>query len=309
MKTLSAGQVKYAEIFLRSQARPLEWARYAHHFWGEPARNVFIELRRFVNPDGGFGHGLEADLRVRESSVICTTVALQICSEIGATEQAAEVRGAFRYLQAALDPDAGVWPIVPPVVEQAPHAPWWTWDEDLASRWNGFRANPRAEIVGYLHQFPGLFKEDVRDSLTREVVEQLDEMAPSLEMHELLCYVRLVETANLSADVRETLVAKLRPVVQRAVATDPSQWFSYGLQPLWVASTPQSPFAEQLGDAVQANLDYLTDAQGNDGAWAPNWDWGGKHPKVWRKARIELKGVLTLRNLRALDAWGRLEKK
>ena len=50
------------------------------------------------------------------------------------------------------DPAAMVWPLVPPNTDDAPHAPWWTYGENVAESWNGFLGNPRPEIVGYLHE-------------------------------------------------------------------------------------------------------------------------------------------------------------
>ncbi len=39
----------------------------------------------------------------------------------------------MRYLMATYDSDHEVWPMTPPNVDDAPHAPWWHYDEDVAT--------------------------------------------------------------------------------------------------------------------------------------------------------------------------------
>ena len=88
MKKLStASQRKIAAYLTSDEVRPLEQQLYRYHFDGGTAAEVITELARFQNADGGFGHGLEPDLRLAGSSVIATTVALQRCREIHAPER------------------------------------------------------------------------------------------------------------------------------------------------------------------------------------------------------------------------------
>jgi len=52
-----------AENFIWSAARLLDRHRYAMSFADGPAGPVIDSLRGYRNPDGGFGHALEPDLR------------------------------------------------------------------------------------------------------------------------------------------------------------------------------------------------------------------------------------------------------
>ncbi|MCK4793901.1 MAG: hypothetical protein KAV87_59795, partial [Desulfobacteraceae bacterium] len=81
----------------------------------------------------------------------------------------------------------------------------------------------------------------------------------------------------------------------------------YVLKPLHVATSPGSPFAGMLAAEVEANLDYEIERQDEDGSWAPNWTWGDNYPEVWPEAEREWRGVLTLKMLKLLRGFGRLE--
>lgn len=59
--------------------------------------------------------------------------------------------------------------------------------------------------------------------------------------------------------------------------------------------------------ALEQNLDYEIEQQCEDGSWSPNWSWFGQFPEEWPTAEREWRGVLTLRTLRALQAFGRLK--
>lgn len=307
MKTLSQEAQNRARNFIFERGRPLEQAKYAFYFEGGSRKAVLSALAAFQNPDGGFGHGLEPDLRTPHSSVIATTVGLQLLQELKAQVNHPLVQGAMRYLMATYDAERQVWPIIPPEVEAAPRAPWWTYSENVAENWGGYLVNPRAEIVGYLHDYRELVPDDVRARLTEAVVSFLDDHADEIGTEDIACYVRLVEASGLPDSIRSELVAKLRPVVDRLVVRDPTEWRKYVLTPMKVVETPDSPFAELLSEAMHENLDFTIEHQAETGAWEPEWTWGGLYPEAWQQAKREWSGVLTVRTLRILQVFGRLE--
>lgn len=298
-----------ARTFVMEQGRPLEQALSRFFFDGEPAQAALDELAFYQNADGGFGHGLEPDLQLPASSVLATTVALQHLRALGAGEDNSLALGAMRYLMATFDPAIEAWPIIPNTVDEAPHAPWWAFDDQLAERWRGFKANPRAEIVGYLFDYPALSPVDLREELAEVQAMHLETSAGALETHDLLCYVRLVETHGLPGPLRSWLLPRLAPVVDRLVATQPEAWAQYGLKPLAVAGSPDSPFAGQLAAAIERNLDYEISQQGPDGAWAPAWSWFGLYEDAWPQAERDWKSVLTVKTLRQLQQFDRLEQR
>lgn len=302
MKLSQEAQAK-AQAFLFEQARPLERSLYSYHFQGGDREEVFTELAPFQNPDGGFGHGLEPDVRLPDSSVIVTTVGLQILRELNAAEDHPLVPGAIRYLLDTYNSEHEGWLIIPETVDKVPHAPWWQYDGDLSK----CRANPRAEIIGYFFDYSGLVSGDLRDRLVAVVLSHLDTLPDAMEMHDLLCYIRLAETKTLPEAARAKIMQKLTRAVGCVVAREPDQWEGYGLKPLMVVTSPDAPFAQMLAQETNLNLDYEIGCHQEDGSWAPNWSWSDAFPEAWPEAEREWKGVLTVETLKTLRNFGRLE--
>ena len=294
-----------ARGFVQERARPLERARYACHFQGGSAEAVCSALAAFQNADGGFGHALEPDVRLPGSSVIATTVGLQILREVGAGEDSPLARGAVRYLLDAYDAEHECWPQIPPAANEWPHAPWWTYEEDPEG-WRRLLANPRAEIVGYLCEYAALVPGGLRERLVSAAVEHLEANADSLDMHDLYCYIRLAETPALPQEARATMQPLLAQAIDRVVVRDPARWTGYCARPLDLVSSPDSPFAPGLAEAIDANLDYLIEQQLEDGTWPLTWSWASDYPDAWAEAEREWKGIKVVANLRILQSFGRL---
>ncbi len=303
MKTLTKANYDKAVTFLKRDARPLERALYAFHFAGAPAAAALDELARFQNNDGGFGHGLEPDIRLDDSSVIATTLAFQRFRELKTPADHPMIAQACRHLLDAYDTRHINWPIIPPNIDDAPHAPWWVRDGDLEKS----MSNPRAEIAGYLHDYAAHFPDEMRETVTQSVVGYLLSQPDKMEMHDLLCYIRLWETPILPEDSKAQILEKLKRIVDNTVECNPEAWKGYGLPPLAVISSPESPFADSFADAIQQNLDFLIESQDEAGAWGPNWSWGDQWPDAWEQARRDWTGQITLDNLRKLRAFGRIE--
>lgn len=309
---LSPQALKSAEHFIQTHARPLDQARHRLHFADGSVSDVLDELAAFQNEEGGFGHGLEPDIRAPESSVICTTVAFQILKEIRPNddENAARpmIESGLRYLLNTLNQDSLHWRIVPLAVANSPRAPWWH-EDGRAESFDLFALNPTAEIVGILYDyaldFPDLIALETAAKILEKVmgtIAALDE----IEMHDLYCCLRLLDARNLPVDIREQLQNQLLQLTAQSVVTDPEKWEEYGLRPLDVVDGPDSPFFAKLADAVSANLDFEIKEQSAEGAWLPTWSWGGFYPNDWEVAKVEWAGTITLNKLRKLQKFGRL---
>ncbi len=304
---LSVDSFDRASRFVRTLARPLEQALFSHHFEQPAAEAVLQALAAFCNPDGGFGKALEPDLRCEDSSVLCTTIALQVLHDLDAGPDEPMALGAVRYLMSVYDKKLRAWPIIPAEANRAPRAPWWHHGGQKGATEHDL-GNPRPEVLGYLWEYA---EESVgvglRDSLTAAVVGHLDTLGDDIEMHELLCYVRLAEARNLPRATRGKLLGKLTPQVTRLAAGESAAMADYGLRPLDVAPTPESPFARAMTARIEVNLDHDIATQHEDGSWHPNWDWSDRYPEAWSRARREWQGVLTLRRLLALRSYDRIE--
>ncbi len=299
-RCLDAAGLARAEAFLAG-SRPLEHVLWEHAAGRTSAQAVRDALASFQAPSGGFRHPLEPDIRAPHASPYATTVALQTLLALDTPGDDPLVAGAMRYLADTYDADARTWPMAPAELDTAPHAPWWSLDDDPADR----LVNPRAEIVAYGLHYPGFIAKDVVLALLGDILPDLAKRADGLEQHELLCALRLLRAPLAAAD-RSRLESVLRPVVARLVGHDGEAWSNYGLQPLWIAATPTAPFADDLAAPLAANLDWLLDTQGEDGAWSPAWDWSFVDAEAWATAKREWQGILTVKSLTALQAHGRL---
>lgn len=306
MKMLTGRAVDKARAFVEGTARPLDRERLAFHLDGADTGPVVHELAQFQNADGGFGHGLEPDLRAPASSALATTVGLQVLREIGVPGDHPVVAGAVGYLVNTYDATRKAWEIIPEEADAAPRADWWNHakaGEALAR----FLVNPRAEIVGYLRQYGAPVPQAMLDELFEDILSHMTGSAPRVEMHDFLCYLRLAETPGLPEAVRGPVVERLRGSVRHTVETDAKAWNGYCATPLDVAPTPTSLLADAFTpQEIAANLDHLVTSQKRDGAWAPAWEWG-RYPTAWRQAKREWKGVLTVRALTTLRAHGRVQ--
>ncbi len=306
MKKLLQAAFQRAMAFVREQGRDLDRSLLSYYFEGGSAASVLAALAAFQNDDGGFGHGLEPDLRTPASSVIATTVAFQNFRSLGVPADHPMVRRGIAYLLETYDESRQVWPIIPPEVEDAPHAPWWDYASSEAG-FGGFLVNPRVEIVGYLHDYCGIVPADLLDRLTAAVFEHLESLPDEVEMHDIMCFVSLAETAALPESYRERIWAKLARAAEHDVAREPEELTGYVLKPLYLVSSPDSRLATGLADEVAMNLDFEIEQQGEDGSWSPNFSWGDQHPEAWEVAKREWQARMTLKNLRVLRDFGRIE--
>jgi hypothetical protein len=311
MKKLTTDQFARARDFIHSQARPLEKVLFELEFEEGSVENVLLELRKFQNPDGGFGQALEPDLRTPTSSALCSEIGLRYLAERNIPADHPMVGVAVAYLLDSFDAAAQIWRVIPEDANDHPHAPWWH-DEDgsLVQTFDDFRVIPRAGILAALYQYAELVSAEWLAAVTERTVSDIENLA--MEQFggggDTLVYaLRLAEAPGLATSLKSRLVPRLREVTKTVVTRDPEKWGSYSIPPLKIASTPQSLAADLLRDDLQNHLDYLIEQQTAAGCWEPTWSWFGSYPEQWEQAKIEWRGLLTLDNLLALRAFGRVE--
>ncbi|MYE88688.1 hypothetical protein F4X33_06810 [Candidatus Poribacteria bacterium] len=305
MKRLTHAAFQNAQNFIMDQGRALDQRRFEFHFEAGSADAVLAELAAYQNDDGGFGNSLEPDIRTSASSAIATTVGFQVLREIRAPVDHTLVRKGIEYFVATFDESRQVWTIIPPEVEEAPHAPWWNY-ENSAETFGQFLVNPRAEIVGYLHEFSDGVPPQLLQQLTTAVLDHLDSLPDEMEMHDILCFARLAETEALPD--RNKIWEKLARAAVPHVARNAEQLTGYVLKPLWLVPSPESRLAAELKEEVKMNLDFEIERQGEDGSWSPNFSWGDRYPEAWQIAKKEWQSRFTIETLKTLKDFGRIEQ-
>lgn len=303
VKKLSKVRLERAGQFLCTEARALERAWYQYEFENGSDEAVWKELLAFQNEDGGFGQGLEPDLRCKASSALATTVALQHASLLPPSEwKETMIKDCFRYFAQTYQADKWGWEIIPQEADQEPRANWWNYSEH-SEHWG----NPNAEILAYLLSYGHNANDELR-SLSSKLLDYaliyLQETCTRHEMHELFCFLRLYD--ELPAHAQKAVAEPMKQFVMQSVVSNPEDRNGYCAVPLQVAASPTTRFYSLFAEAIPHDLDQLIDEQSEQGTWGPNWAWG-RYEEQWRAAKQEWTGIITLQNLRILKAYGRIE--
>ena len=301
---LSRDHFDAARQFIAARARPFDAALFAHGLGQGSAEAAMVALIAFQNPDGGFGHGLEPDMRSPASTAIATSIGLRSLVRLEAPAHHPTVVGAIEWAAGALDREKGVWPIVGEDVELAPHAPWWTWSEELAADWNGFHFNPTAEILAHLYRYRKATPAAVFECAEAGLRRALGEVALLDGAYDLKCAIRLAESDSLPADLAKPLEELIR---RSLTAHDPTdEHFS----PFDAAPMPSSPFADLVDGRIEPALTALVENQADDGGWNwnPEWAWGFVDKNAWADAHRDWRGSATRETLEILIAYGRVER-
>src|SRR5919112_3541305 len=111
-----------AQRFVLANARLVDRHRLAVIVRGAPVEPVLAALRAYRNPDGGFGHALEPDIRDPASQPASTLHALEVLAGVGALDDPM-VSEAAAWVATIAEPDAGV-PMALPSAAAHPRAPW-----------------------------------------------------------------------------------------------------------------------------------------------------------------------------------------
>lgn len=302
--TQAAFQAARAYIF--TYGRPVDQHLFAYHFEGGSAQAVLAALAAYQNEDGGFGHGLEPDLRTAASSAIATQEAFNILRAIRADSTEPLVQRAVHYLLNTLDHERLRWPIVPAAVEDAPHATWWSY-ANSEQTFGGFLANPRAALVGFLHEHQTLVPAELLSRLRTSVIAHLHTLPAALDMGDFFCCLTLATSLNVPDADKAVVVDHLQRAVPLVVATEPAQWGAYQLTPLDIAPAPDALLAAVVDDSsIAANLDWLIGRQQPDGSWPLTWSWEVVDAAAWSQAERDWKGHITVARLKTLQAYGRI---
>ena len=316
MKRLSRRQFERAADFIRKGSRELERALFAYHFDAGERNEVLETLKAYQNEDGGFGRALEPDVRAPDSSAYLTECGLELLKGIACAKSEPMVTRAIAYLKASYDKTEGVWPILPEIAQEYPHAPWWSETneheafENLRKTFNDFKLIPRARIVSLLHHFDAGESIPRSASLTADVLRSIIAADPDQlgGGGDALYYaLSLVQNKKVEHPLKERAQEHLLEVMPRVVSLASSQWSSYCVAPLEVFPTPSDLAEGEIADAVQRHLDFVVESQTPAGHWEPTWTWFGLYPEAWEQAKREWRGVITLKNVLTLHAYERLE--
>ncbi len=285
--------------------RRLEVLQYDYYLKKIGSDDVMDELLTFQNLDGGFGHGLEADFLLPDSSALATSIAMRILHNLDDSKRKLEIMNrAIGYLKNSYDADRKGWYAVPKEVNDYPHAPWWHWNplEQMTVidyRWG----NPSAEIIGYMH-----FYSESQESryLVDYAINYFNQLENYNSEHEIYCYLRFYDC--LGKDDQEKIYDSLKKAVQESVVTDSSQWTEYVAKPLDFLKCSKGNEFGISEKALQEHREYMELKIEEKGYIDVSWQWG-QYEEDWEVSRKIWRGVLTLEALKIIGYDKNIRKK
>lgn len=281
-----------ATTFLYATARVLERRRFAHLFQDGPAEPVIHALRAFRNPDGGFAHAIEPDMRSPLSQPVGIHTALEILHEVGAHDDAM-IGPAGDWLMTVTRPDGAI----PFVLESAmadPHAPWWQYADEPSLIQTAINA-AAFHALGAHHPWLDeadeyCFREIAALDLSRVGEE------PGYALTFGIAFLDAVPDADRAEATLDALAPGLAPL--RSAEPEPS---AERPSPLGLSPRPGLRSRRLFDEAViERHLDALEAAQEDDGGWNVSWpQWNDAAAAEWR-------GIATLLALKSLRANNRI---
>ena len=230
-----------ATDFLWRNARLLERTLFACCFLDGPAAHVHDVVHVYRNPDGGFGHALEPDIRAPASQPVHVEVALRALHAAGVRDTALAL-DVCDFLAGVADAN-GVVPLTLPSVLAYPRAAHWTTLDPPSDS-----PNPTAALAGLL-LYQGVSHPWLGQA-TGWCWSRLAE--PIAEAHALRCALTFLQFAP----DRPRAEALAERVARQATG---ARWFNatpgastYGLTPLHLVPTPDSVGRAAFPDALLA---------------------------------------------------------
>lgn len=251
--------VDRALTFLDEHGRPVEraWARHLHA--DGPREAVAAALAAYQNPDGGFGQGLEPDIKAPDSQAFAARLAMHVLLSLGVQPDETTLRRLEGWLDAAQDDD-GDWHF-PPAVREHELAPWF-------AAWTFPSLNPALCIAGLATRL-GIGSPRLH-ARVRPLADRLASVAevdaggfyPLLPYAEYFPWVDHPDRQPILAALIDRIAADTRS----GAYDDAGHFFEH-------AGPPEGEVARRLPPGVlAAQLDRLLAEQREDGGWPSPYD-------------------------------------
>jgi hypothetical protein len=287
-----------ASDFMATHARLLDRRRFDVVAHGAPPEGVLAALSAHRNPDGGYGWGLEPDLRATESQPGPALHAFEVFEDIApaTSPQAGEL---CDWLDSVTLPDGGL-PFALPVGSAAGCAPFWAnADPNVSSlQITAVVASIANRVAGHdpaVAEHPWLRR--ATDYCLEAIAVKEDwfalELAFSVQLLDSV-HDQRPEAAELLTRLAERIPADGLVPVTGGIEGET-------MRPLDFAPFPDRPVRRLFdSETIAADLDRLASGQEGDGGWRV--DFANYSPA----AELEWRGHMTVRAVAILKRNGRL---
>lgn len=289
-----------ASEFMATHARVIERRRFDLLFGHGDSDGVIAALAAYANSDGGFGWGLEPDLRDAGSQPAGALHAFEALADLDAPATTIAVK-LCDWLDSVSFPGGGL-PFALPGADGPGSGPWWAQaDRSRAS------LHITSAVCEMAHRVAARDPAVATHPWLANATDWcLTEVASRERPHgtlELRYVLQLLDAlADTSADAAREL-GRLAAFIPSS-GSMPVEGGAEGesMRPLDFSPLPGRPLREHIApEALAADLDRLASGQRDDGGW--NVEWTSFSPA----AALEWRGHATVRGLQILEANGRLE--
>ncbi|MGW0479437.1 hypothetical protein [Nonomuraea sp. NPDC003214] len=290
-----------AAAFMAGHARVLDRRRFDLLWGGGDRAGVLAALDAYRNPDGGYGWGLEPDLRSPESQPGAALHAFEVFAEIAPATSPHAV-ALCDWLASVTLPDGGL-PFALPLAVPAATAPWWAGAPHDVSSLQITAVSAAAAYRVAAHD-PAVAAHPWLARATGYCLEAIEELT---DPH---AYVLSFAVQFLDA-VHES-VAELRGEAARLLERLGGHFPAEGvlpvaggaegevLRPLDVAPYPDRPARTLFApEVIAADLDRLAAGQQDDGGWSVDY------ARISPAGALEWRGAATVRAVDVLRRNGR----
>ncbi|MEU6781119.1 hypothetical protein ABZ912_18115 [Nonomuraea angiospora] len=279
--------------FLAGHARVLDRRRYDLLMGDGDAASALGALEAYRNPDGGYGWGLEPDLRSPESQPGAALHAFEVFADV-APVTSPRAAALCDWLESVTLPDGGVPFSLPLTVGEAT-APWWAGgDADTSSLQITSISAAAAHRVA-AHD-PAVAAHPWLERATRYCLDAIQELDKAPHAYVLAFAVRFLDavydTQPRAADLLKRLAAHI-PADGRVPVEGGTEHET--LRPLDFAPHPGTPARELFEpDVIAADLVRLAGQQKDDGGWDVDY------ARISPAGALDWRGAVTVNNLALL---------
>jgi hypothetical protein len=290
-------QLAAARGFLAGHARLLDRRRFELLFEAAGAEHALDALRAYRNADGGFGHGLEPDLRAPGSQPAAAWHAFEVFADV-APVIAPEAAELCDWLDTVALPDGGL-PFALPIEDPSGCGPFWAQADPQA-----FSLQITALVAAHANRVaahdPEVAGHPWLARATSCCLRAIDALEAAPEAYVLAFCVQLLDAVHDREDTAPELLARVGEYVPKDGRLPVSGGLpDEALRPLDLAPEPDRPARTLLDEgAVAADLERLAREQEEDGGWSV--DFQSYSPA----AALEWRGYATVRALSVLRRHG-----
>jgi hypothetical protein len=289
-----------ARGFMAGHARLLDRRRFELFFEDGDPDAVLAALRAYRNADGGYGHGLEPDLRAPGSQPGPAWHAFEVFADV-APVVAPEAAELCDWLDSVALPGGGL-PLGLPIEDPSATAPFWAQADPQA-----FSLQITSIVAAHANRVaahdPAVADHPWLARATSACLEALDALEAAPSAYQLAFAIQLLDAVHDRHSHAPRLLERLGEYVpDDGRLTVAGGLPDEALRPLDFAPEPGRPARRLLSETVvAADLERLAGEQRADGGWAVDFE------SYSPAAALEWRGYATVRALSILRRNGLLD--